>query len=204
MDKSFKGKLVRIGLHYNDGHSVGTLLQGYKNGDSPKGMHVHGGNGTFVDYGNAEYISVDHKIAAVFAVPCTYFDPMEGGKVTKVSNKEVILADFNHKRTDKQETILSLIADIVNGIFGAVLGVAEYEFPLEHIKNEKENKWLLMKPFDAALPAMVVDIYKRLSENADKSNVSEKEIIESKSEICKEYVKFYSEAVKKMLSEGQK
>lgn len=127
--KIFKGKICEVYIRENPGYSVGEIYSGIKAGSNiPSGRHVHGGNGTYVDYGNAEYVTTDHKVMVRVEVECPYTE----NKVKKVKVKKLNLevCSLPTRLTSKRQTIYEYVSRILTSL----------DITVEHIKDADNNK----------------------------------------------------------------
>ena len=189
MSRIYEGKLINIQVERHDGYSVGELIQGIKDYmPKPFGRHIHGGNGTYIDYSNAEYIQKDHKIVGVFLVEVTYED--KGENITEITEKKVILADFpkDQRYTTKRDAILSLIASIINAFWERENNVKEYLFELRHEKTDEYNRWIINDERIAKTTGLItIAAYYSLIQKYE--NVSEDYINENRDELVNSLVK---------------
>lgn len=127
--KIFTGTIKRVYIHQNNGYSIGEIYSGIKAGSPvPVGIHVHGGNGTYIDYGNAEYVPTDHKVMVRVKVECPYTE----NKVKKVAIKKLNLevCSLSTKLTSKRQTIYEYVSGMLTSL----------DITVEHVKDADNNK----------------------------------------------------------------
>ena len=197
MSRIFLGELVDLYIQRNDGHSIGTLIQGIKDGmPIPQGNHIHGGNGTFVDYSHPQYIKKDHKIAAIFMVEVIYKD--EWGKhITEKQRKTVVLGDFpdDIKYSDKQDMILSFCTSWVNEHYKHQYNTQEnhmFELCKQEIYEGYKCKkiWKLRNQDDAEFLQYIVPEYYKLM-RVQLNNFTKETFSKNRDSIEKSLIKEY-------------
>ncbi len=126
-ERFFKGRLKSVEIGGHPGHS-----------------EVVGYNDQY-GYEEREYVSKNYSYNAKFSVEVTYHDK-EGKKVTEKSNKVVRdIRDLPRELrvTDKQRTVVGLIAPVINKLYEEKYSESNHEFELIHRKDNDVNIWAL-------------------------------------------------------------